>query len=186
MNSYFPTITYSNTCRLLACKPHCNLEVVMKRTFRLLALSAVVLTALGFTAVGAMALTPVTRIGVVTTSATPESKDEVVGTVTVTDILGTQTVTTQDLTGTAEPSSKEDSISTVEPVETETASPDIHHSSGEQNGSNQDMTTNNLNRDSGNRSGQNMGNNQSGQDSQNSSNHDSGNGSNNSSGSGGN
>jgi hypothetical protein len=168
MDSYLPAITSFHICRLLACKTQCNLEVVMKKSFRLFALSVVVLAALGFSAVGAKALTPVTPTETATASVTPD-----VGTPTATDIAGTETAEPEDIT------------SSVEPVETEIASPD-KSSSGGQHESNLEQSGGNSGQDSGNGSSQDMSGSNTSQDSNNGSNHDSGSGSGNSSGNSGN
>jgi hypothetical protein len=140
---------------------------MMKKGFRLFTLSALVLAALGFSAIGAMALTPVTKTELPSSSMTPEPKDKVVGTVMATDVTSTEPA------------------STVEPVGTETASPD-KGTSHYLNGSSLDKSNRNSSQDSGNGSGQNMGGSNSSQDSQNGSTHDSGSGSSNGTSNGGN
>ena len=94
----------------------------MTKGFRLFVLSALVLAALGFSAIGAMALAPVTRTDLPTSSVTPEPKDEIGGTVTATEVTSTEPA------GTVEPVDPKDSMSTPEPVETETARPDRNSS----------------------------------------------------------
>jgi hypothetical protein len=128
----------------------------MKKAFRLIALSALVLTALGFSAVGVMALTPAAKPELPTSSMTPEPKDLIVGTVTATDITSTEPVGTKETTSTAEPVEMKDSTSTVEPTGTETTNPDKNSPSG-LNGSSVDKNTNNSSHDSGNGNGQNAG-----------------------------
>ena len=141
----------------------------MIKGFRLFALSALVLATLGFSAIGAMALTPVTKTELPISSVTPEPKDEIVGTVTATEVTSTEPA------GTVEPADTNDSMSTAEPVETETASPD-RNSSTDTNGSSLDKSSGNSGRDSGNGSVQDMGSSNSNPDSHNGSGHNSGSG----------
>ena len=140
---------------------------MMTKGFRLFVLSALVLAALGFSAIGAMALAPVTRTDLPTSSVTPEPKDEIGGTVTATEVTSTEPA------GTVEPVDPKDSMSTPEPVETETARPD-RNSSTDMNGSSPDKSTGNPGHDSGNGSGRDAGASNSSPDSHSGSGHDSG------------